>query len=234
MSQNNNGREVVEFSYGRSRPGPPLQTRRSAVLIKLTIGFLAAVFVVAAQAPLPELRVEAADDGSVIYLRNVYPQPITAFLIELVDYPGSSFSHWQDNNGSGLISPGVETRFPVRSKLVGAVPDYVKVQAVLYADGNSGGIRAKIAELIARRRSTLETDRELIRRFEKARSNGTSQSSLIGELKEWAAGLPLAQVAARTAISSALVRLDQHSIEDTLADLRSAEKSLTSSKPALD
>src|SRR5260370_41353704 len=134
--------------------------------MKGSIDFLATLYLTAADPPLPGLRVEPAPHGSVLYVRNVYSQPLTAFLIELVDYPGSRFSHSTDEVAGEGILPGVEKAIPVSSMLVGAVsPEYVKVQAALYADGSTSGNPEKIKQLIARRRLILETAPELIRRI---------------------------------------------------------------------
>src|SRR3954466_820834 len=107
---------------------------------KWTASVMLALPAIFAQAPLPDLRVEAAPGGSVFYVRNTSSQPLTAFLIELVNYPGSTFSFWQDDVTATPIPPGGEKRIPVSSMTVGAVPDYVKLQAALYADGSSSGI----------------------------------------------------------------------------------------------
>lgn len=189
-----------------------------------------ALSAIAAGAPLPGLRIEASDGGSVIYIRNVHSQPLTAFLLELVDYPGSSFSYWRDEVASEPIPAGVERRYPVTNMLIGAAPDYVKVQAALYADGGSSGIPERVAQLVARRKLTLENTRELIRRIEVAQSSGTSQADLVAELKQWAVGRRNSQ----TAISDAISRLERGSREDALSALRNAEKALARSKPALE
>src|SRR5437588_4906215 len=112
--------------------------------------------VILAQAPLPDLRVEAAPGGSVLYVRNTSSQPLTAFLIELVGYPGSSWAHSQDSLRDPIPAGG-EKRIPVTSMTVGAVPEYVKMQAAVYADGTSGGVPQKVAQIIDRRRTELET-----------------------------------------------------------------------------
>src|SRR5450759_1422217 len=157
--------------------------------MKFAIPLILAVSASAAEVPLPELRIEPSGGGSIIHIRNVYTQPLSAFLLELVDYPGSSYSYSQDSVPSGGIPAGVEKTFPVSNMLVGAAPDYVKVQAALYEDGASSGIPEKIAQLIGRRTSTLETTREVIRRIEKAQSSGTSKASLIADLRQWAASM---------------------------------------------
>src|SRR5205823_6312458 len=101
----------------------------------------------AAGPPLPELRVEPTGGGSIFYVRNVASEPLTGFLIELVNYPGSSYSLWVDAVGGEAIAPGAEKRIPVTNMTVGAVPDYVKMQTAVYADGSSCGIPEKAAQL---------------------------------------------------------------------------------------
>lgn len=183
----------------------------------------------AAGPPLPELRTEPTTGGSVFFIRNMSSQPLTGYLIELVDYPGSAYSLWQDEVTLEPIPPGVEKRLPVTNMTVGAVPDYVKMQAALYADGTSSGDPRKVARFIERRRSVLETTRELIRRIE----NGQSA----GELRQWAESLQPAgkskgtvnQNAARSLISETAGHFD----DGTLNRLRAAERALAASEPAL-
>jgi len=204
--------------------------------MKLAIAVLAALPLTAAP-PLPELRVAAAPRGSVLFVRNVHSQPLSAFLIELVDYPGSSFSHWQDDFTSGEISPGVEKAYPVTSMLVGAVsPEYVKVQAAIYADGNAVGNPEKIKQMIAWRTLRLETTRELIRRIEKSQSNGMSKANIVDDLKRWKESLgpgPGNLLVARPDIAIAIGKFDKQSVEDVLDTLKRNERALASSKPKL-
>src|ERR1035441_4726258 len=47
---------------------------------------------------LPEPHTERTAGGSIFYNKNNSPQPLNAYLIELVDYPGSSNSLWQDRS----------------------------------------------------------------------------------------------------------------------------------------
>jgi hypothetical protein len=199
----------------------------------------------AEQLPLPELRIEPTAGGSVFYVRNVASQPLTGFLIELVNYPGSSYSLWQDAFGSEAIAPGVEKRIPVTNMTVGAVPDYVKMQAALYADGSSSGIPEKAAQLVERRRATLETTRELIRRLEKAEAAGVAKEAVASELKQWADSMqpegkadrnsPAAvlQAARRNVVAGAVTRLQGHSVAETVEELRVSESALAASKPPL-
>jgi hypothetical protein len=192
-----------------------------------------------AQAPLPDLRVEAAPGGSVLYVHNTSAQPLTAFLIELVGYPGSSWAHSQDDLRD-LIPAGGEKRIPVTSMTVGAVPEYVKMQAAIYADGTSAGIPEKVAQMIDRRRVILETTRELIRRLQA----GEDQPTVTAGMKEWVAsvsrpgqnrqGVPsVNRLAAMSVISRAATDLEKGSVEQALAALRASERLLAASKPPL-
>lgn len=206
--------------------------------------FLLLASAAAAQAPLPDLRVEPTTGGSIFTIRNGSAQPLTAYLIELVNYPGSSYSLWQDEVAAP-ISPGAEKRIQVANMTVGAVPDYVKMRAALYADGTSGGIPEKVAQIVARRRFVLETTRELIRRCEQAQSAGTAKPTLIDGLKQWADTMQpagkanrnsqafISQSAARALIADTVARLDAHSLDEALAGLRASERALAASKPAL-
>jgi len=212
---------------------------------QLLTGILLLSAAAAAAQPLPELRTEPVSGGSVFSIRNTASQPVTAFLIELVNYPGSYYSMWQDEAAGVLIEPGAEKRIPVTNMTVGAVPDYVKLQAALFADGSSAGIPEKVTQLIERRRFVLGTIRELIARTEKAQAASTPKASLIADWKQWSESLqparranPMAQatinqMAARETIGNATTWLESHSAEETLARLRGIEHALAASKPAL-
>jgi hypothetical protein len=194
---------------------------------------------------LPELRIEPVTGGSIFYVKNVASQPVTAFLIELVNYPGSYYSLWQDEGAVDLIAPGAEKRIPVANMTVGAVPDYVKLQAALFADGNSAGVPEKITQMVERRRFSLGTIRELIARIEKAQAASTPKAVLAADLKQWGEGIQPAPRANRTAqttinqtaaagIVGDIVRwLDAHSPDEALTRLRGWERSMAASKPAL-
>lgn len=194
-----------------------------------------------AESPLPELRVEPTAGGSIFYIKNTSSQPLTAYLIELVDYPGSSFSFWQDEAGIELIAPGAEKRIPVANMTTGAVPEYVKMRAAVYADGSSSGIPEKVTQLIERRRFLLSTTRELIGRLDKAQA----KDAVIADLKKWSESMPAptrsnrnTQPAINAAAAKALVEktaasVQAGSVEDTLKALRTVERTLAASKPAL-
>ena len=206
--------------------------------LKFAAPLLAAVAV--AQSPLPGLRVEPIGGGSVFYVHNGYTEPLTAYLIELVNYPGSSYSLWEDDL-EHPIPGGGEKRIQVANMTVGAVPDYVKMQAAIFADGTTAGVPAKVTQLIERRRALLETTRELIRRYEK----GQDKAAVVADLQQWIAGMPaisranrnsqaaISQSAAQGLIGETGRDLGSHSVEEVVARLRESEKLLAASKPAL-
>jgi hypothetical protein len=206
---------------------------------------LVAVPALLAQPPLPGLRVEPAPGGSVFFVKNTASQPLTAYLIELVDYPGSSYSFWQDDNASELIPAGGEQRIPVSNMTLGAAPEYVKMRAAIFADGTTSGIPEKLTQLLERRRFSLETTRELIRRLEKAQSAGAAKAALVADLTQWAESMQppgrtrqisqtaINHTAARNLIAQTIGELDRDSLDAALGKLRAAERSLAASKPAL-
>src|SRR5262245_190193 len=93
----------------------------------------------AAQAPLPVLRIEPATGGSVLYIKNTHTAPLAAYMIEMPDYPGSYYVLFIDVLDAAPIAPGAELRRPITNMTVGAVPDYVKMQAAAYTDGSTAG-----------------------------------------------------------------------------------------------
>lgn len=207
---------------------------------KIAFALLAGAAALAA-AELPALRTEAVSAGSVFYVKNRASQPLTAYLIELVDYPGSSFTLFQDELAAP-IAPGAEKRIPVTNMTVGAAPEYVKITAVVYADGATAGDPAKVALIEARRKASLETSRELIARLEKAKAAGTPKAEVTAALKQWSASLETAtrtrrmtaasvgQAAARLAISNAVAKVESGSVDDALAEARAAERLLAAAK----
>jgi hypothetical protein len=212
---------------------------------KLCAAFLLALSAAAAEVPLPELRIEPATGGSIFFVKNVANAPLTAYLVELVNYPGSYYALWQDDVAGEPLAPGAERRLTVANMTVGAVPDYVKMRAALYADGSSAGIPERVAQLTERRRFILSTTRELIGRLEKTHAAGTEKAAAIADLKQWAdsmqPGKPsrnapqtsIDQTAARTLILETAAKLDGQSLEEVLPGLRAAEHALAVSKPAL-
>jgi hypothetical protein len=201
--------------------------------------FLLALPAIAAEMPLPELRIEPTGGGSVFYIKNNSTAPLAAYLIELVGYPGSSYSFWQDETLSEPIPPKAEKRIQVSNMTVGAVPDYVKMQAAVYAGGASAGIPEKVGELRERRRAMLDTVRQLIGRIEKAQAEKTPKSDLIAELKQSADAMQpvgkgnrdsqaaINQAASRGVITSTSARIDIESPADALTVLRGWERALS-------
>jgi hypothetical protein len=193
----------------------------------------------AGQPPLPTLRIEPTIGGSIFYIKNTYTQPVTAYLIELVDYPGSSFWLGEDIMTSDPIPAGGEIRKPISNMTVGAAPEYVKMQATIFADGSTAGIPEKITQLLERRRATLQTIRELIGKFE----NAASKDALIADLKQWSDSMPppsrgrsqtaINQAAAKLMISNASSHLAKEPVDKVLSDLRAMEHYLAATKPTL-
>jgi hypothetical protein len=210
---------------------------------KFATVLFAALPVIAAQMPLPELRTEPTAGGSIFTIRNNSPQPLNAYLIELVDYPGSSYSLWQDETVAEPIPPQGEKRIQVANMTVGAVPDYVKLQAALYAGGTTAGVPEKVAQLLDRRRAMLETTRQLIGRIEKAQTEGTAKADVIAGLKQWADTLQPAgkgnrnspaainQAAARGVVAATAARLDAQPLAESLTMLRAWERALAAGAP---
>jgi hypothetical protein len=195
---------------------------------KLASAFLLPLLAIAAQ--LPELRTEPIGGGSVFFVKNTSPVPLTGYLIELVDYPGSSYSLWRDEISAAPIPPGGEKRIQVTNMTAGAVPDYMKLTAAIFADGSTAGSPEKVSQFIQRRRFVLETTRELIRRLEKGATKA--------ELMQWADSLqpvgkvrPNAQPVINQAAARSLIIATAGTMD--LASLRASEKALASSKPLL-
>jgi hypothetical protein len=199
----------------------------------------------AAAAELPALRTEPIGGGSVFFVKNTSSQPLTAYLIELVNYPGSSYSLWIDEASAEPVAPGAEKRIQVANMTAGAVPDYMKIQAAIYADGSTAGVPAKVTQFIDRRRFTLATNRDLIRRLEKAKEAATPKAAIVADLKKWAESLQpvgkvkpnsqevINQAAARSLVSETVGYLDAHTLDETLNTLTISEKKLADTKPAL-
>jgi hypothetical protein len=176
-------------------------------------GLLMAASAAVAQNAAPDVRVEAVDAGSIIYVKNKAAQPLTAFLVELVGYPGSSFFQYQEEAPDG-IAPGVERRMPVKSMLVGAAPDYVKVTAAAFADKSTIGAADKVERLKAARKATLNGVQEAIRSVEAGRDAAA--------LRQIRGGGPIVAWAAE--------RLEKGGRNNALEYLKRAEAALT---PAL-
>jgi hypothetical protein len=211
-------------------------------MTKSTISLLFACSALFAETPLPALRVEPALQSSILFVKDAPSQPpLTAFLVELVHYPGSYYQLWEDDLLTEPIAPGAEKKIPISNMTVGAVPDYVHLTAAIYADGTTAGLPEKVTQLVERRRAMLAATRELIGKLEKAKSAAAAAA----DLKQQAEALPsltrstqnsqpaINQSAAKTLTLDVAAQLGTHSIDETVAWLRAAESRLASSKPAL-
>ena len=209
-----------------------LTTRFAAVL-------LLALPAIAAEVPLPELRIEPTGGGSIFYIKNNSATPLAAYLIELVGYPGSSYSFWQDETLAEPIPPKTEKRIQVANMTVGAVPDYVKMQAAVYTGGASAGIPEKVGQLRERRRAMLDAVRQLIARIQKAETEKMPKSDLMASLKQSADEMQPAgrgnrnsqaainQAASREVILVTNVKIGMQSPKDALTALRAWESALS-------
>ena len=205
---------------------------------RLAVALLIPLWGAMAQAPLPELRIEPTDGGSILYVKNVAAQPLTGVLIELLNYPGSYYAFWQDDVTAAPIAPGAEQKTRIGNMTVGAVPDYVKVQAALYADGSTSGVPEKVTLLTGRRKAEAATLGELQQRLEKAQTEGKEKAAVIAELKKWSdslepAGKPkrysqedVDHAAARSLIGEAAASLNEHSVDEVLTELRAKKARL--------
>lgn len=209
---------------------------------KLAVFLWIPLWTAVAQSPSPALQVEATNGGSILIVRNVAAQPLTGFLIELLNYPGSYYALWQDDITSEPIAAGAEQKTQVSNMTIGAVPDYVKIENALYADGTSSGAPDKVALLLERRRFTLQTLQEVIERLQKAQENSIGKDSLIMNLKQWADSMQpvgkskrysqsdINNAAARGLIESAVKSLGAHSVSETLSELRAEEQGASGHK----
>jgi hypothetical protein len=209
--------------------------------ILCAVTFACALLAQSQQQPLPDLKIEATDGGSALLIRNLSTsQALTAYLVELVDYPGSSFAFSQDEIALGgePLPAGKQRRVPILNMTVGAAPDYMKMLAAIYADGSTAGSPEKVQQLVDRRRLYLTTIRDIIGKLEKKQG--------VRELREWASSI--AESTSKTkratpevvnpATVKALVydvasRLEKQGAETVIASLQASESALAASKPAL-
>jgi hypothetical protein len=214
--------------------------------VKTGLLFVLSAALAVSESPLPELRVEPAVQSSILFVKDAASQPpLTAFLVELIGYPGSYYQLWEDDVTSGPVEPGVEKRIPISNMTVGAVPNYVKLTAAIYADGTSTGAPEKVAQLVERRKAMLVATRELIAKLDTAQRAKALAATLAAELRQKADALPsltrstqksqdaINRSAVKNVTSEMAIYLGGHSINETLSTLRAAEAKLVASKPAL-
>jgi hypothetical protein len=202
---------------------------------KLAAAALLAIAPVAAQAPLPVLRIEPTSGGSILHIKNTHTAPLAAYMIEMPDYPGSYYVLFVDVLDAQPIAPGTELRKAITNMTVGAVPDYVKMQAAVFTDGSTAGAPEKVTAILERRKTTIATVRELIARLDKGQS--------AADLKQWSDGLApvprnrarsqeaVNQAEVRSVIGKASARLASEGQEKTLAQLREIERMLAAARP---
>ncbi|HEY3742239.1 MAG TPA: hypothetical protein VGL53_20450 [Bryobacteraceae bacterium] len=206
----------------------------------------AGCIVALAEPPLPELKVEPKPGGSVLFIHNKATQPLTAFLIELVDYPGSSYALWQDEIIKGEpVGPGGEEKIEITNMTVGAVPEYVKMRAAIYSDGTSSGIPEKVAQLVARRRSQLKVCRDLSAMLESETSKGASTAEISKDLEQWIESTApkgkvdrnsqaaIDQAAKQMLVTHFKSELGAQPLASVLAHVHALEQQLAYSRPAL-
>lgn len=198
--------------------------RRAATLI------LAGVVAATADAPCPEVKAEPVENGSLIRLQHNEKQPLTAFLIEVVDYPGNRFVYMKDELFGQAVAAGNERRIVVSNLMPGTVPDYLKVTAAVYADGSTCGTAEKVRVIVDARRQNRQLNHEIISRIRKARSAGNSTESLTAELADWARS---ASPASGAVITHVVEQLKRRSIDDVLTALETVGQVLAASKPRL-
>ena len=190
-------------------------------------------------AAMPELRIEPIDGGSVFFVKNNASKPLAAYLIELVDYPGSAFAMVQDETNGEPLAPGAEKRIQRSNMIVAAAPGYVKLLAAVYGDGSAAGAAEKVTQLLEFRGAKLATIRELIQRIEKAKAGSTSKAFLISDLMQWRESTPepdrraryqavgLLRAAVKSFIASVATSLEIQPLDEVLIRLQRQESVLT-------
>jgi hypothetical protein len=194
---------------------------------------------------LPKLRIEPTAGGSIFYVKNVSSQPLTSFVVELVDYPGSFYALFEDEILHETIAPDAAKRIPVSNMTVGAVPDYVKIQAAIYADGSAAGVPERVAQLVARRHFLLSAVQDVIQRLDVLKDANASKESAAASLRSArdftmlpaGAGkmsqLSINLAASRVLFSDAADYVEKHTLTESLSKMREWEKTLMDSKPPM-
>jgi hypothetical protein len=215
------------------------------LLPSIAAAMLLALPLAAAEAPMPDLKVEPTGGGSIFTIKNNYSQPLAAFLIELVDYPGSTYSFTHDPLGPTAIPAGGEKKITVANMTVGAVPDHVKIQAAIYEDGTTVGTPEKVAHILNQRRARLSNTRAILQRIEADQKEGKDKDAIVADLRQWATTIvpppppgmqPItdpAKTAMRNMIALAANNIAKQGIEMEVNRLKTTEGELAASKPSL-
>ena len=201
------------------------------MLGRMLVGALVGAAALAADATCPQVKSEPLDDGSVMRVVHHEPQPLTAYLIEIVDYPGNRFAHMEDELFRTSIPSGVEKRIVVATLMPGTVPEYLKVTAAIYADGRTCGPPSKLKLILAPRREKLQFTRALIEQIEKSAAGGASTDRLMADLNERRRSISAGSSGVVAHITNLLK--NGSSSDDILGALRLVERTLATSKPAL-
>jgi hypothetical protein len=195
------------------------------------LGLITALFVSPAPgAVCPEVNAEPTEGGSVIRIRHKESHPLTAFLVEIVDYPGNHFTYMEDSLVRGKTAANAEKQVLVQSLMPGTVPEYLKVTSAVYEDGSTCGAVEKLKVLVDARRSELAFTRELIARIEKGLSDGVAPAELANGVAEFGRSRPRSSSAV---VSDVADELKRRPAAEILAGLRAVEKILVTSKPSL-
>jgi hypothetical protein len=200
---------------------------------------------IAADAPMPQLRVEAEASGSIFNVKNTYSQPLTALFIELVDFPSETYAFTRDELGAGAVAAGTEKKILVANPTPGAAPANVKVTAAVYADGETAGAPDKVKHILTLRKGRLDNTREILQRIETAQKDGKDKDAMVADLRQWAttvvppppAGMqPItdpAKTVKRNMIALAASNIAKLGVDAELARLKKSESELAASKPVL-
>lgn len=183
----------------------------------------------AVEPPLPTLRAEPVEEGSAIWVRNTAPAPLTAFVIEIVDYPGTNFGVVRDEIWGKPIAAGEERELRVSSLMPGTVPKYLKVRAAIYADGTTAGEAEKIVMLLDERRKRLRAIRAVLARIA-GMPAGAGETAIMEDLQRWRSSL---EPELRPAANEVISQLRSIPATRVLDHLKERERLLAESKPAL-
>lgn len=209
--------------------------------------FALPLMALAADAPIPALRVEAEANGSgsVFNVKNTYSQPLTALFIELVDFPSDTYAFTRDELGAGAIAAGTEKTIRVANPTPGTAPANVKVTAAVYADGETAGAPDKVKHILNLRKGRLENTREMIQRIEKDQKEGKDKDAIVADLRQWATTIvpppppdmqPItdpAKTVKRNMIALAASNIAKAGVDGVLTGLKKTEGELAASKPGL-
>jgi hypothetical protein len=212
---------------------------------RLIATLLLTIPVIAADAPMPDLKVVPEEAGTAFTVKNTYSQPLAAIHIEIVDPPGESYAFTRDELGPNAIAPGTEKTIRVASLVPGTAPDHVKILAAVYQDGAVVGAPDKVKHILDLRRGRLENTREIIQRIEKDQKDGKDKDAIVADLRQWGTTIvpppppgmqPItdpAKTVKRNMVVVAAGQVNTRGIDAELGTLKKTEAELAASKPTL-